>query len=168
MSRSNPYKQKRREARATAQIVVEGFTEDAFCRYLKSVFARDCGISVEVHNARGGSPEDVVRSALKRRGFDRTLILYDTDLTLAERWAAKSRSAGHEVVASSPCIEALFLDILGQRAPADTSDCKRAFSKHMTDQQKCDYRQYGKVFPVKLLTESSHPSIKLLLSVFGQ
>mgnify|MGYP000131915859 CR=1 FL=1 len=167
MSRSNPNKRKHREARKTAQIVVEGFTEEAFCKYLKSEFARDCGISVEIHNSRGSSPMDIVHSALKRPGFDRTLVVYDTDLDLPEVWAAKARSAGHEMVPSTPCIEALFLEILGERVPANTGECKRAFSKHMTDQQKCEYRSYGKVFSKELLIGSSHSSIKCLLSVFG-
>jgi len=72
MSRSNPRKKKPRSARSTAQIVVEGFTEEAFCKYLKSLYARDCGIRIDIHNARGGSPTDIVRSALTRTGFDRT------------------------------------------------------------------------------------------------
>ncbi len=168
MSRSNPNKRKHREARKTAQIVVEGFTEEAFCKYLKSVFARDCGINVEIHNSRGGSPMDIVRSALTRPGFDRTLVVYDTDLDLPETWAAKARKAGHEMVPSTPCIEALFLEILGERVPTNTNECKRAFSKHMTDQQKCDYRTYDKVFSEELLAGSPHPSIKRLLSVFGR
>lgn len=167
MSRSNPNKRKHREARKTAQIVVEGFTEEAFCKYLKSEFARDCGINVEIHNSRGGSPMDIVRSALKRPGFDRTLVVYDTDIDLPEVWAAKARTAGHKMVASNPCIEALFLEILGESVPTDTDGCKRAFSKYMTDQQKCNYRSYGKVFSKELLKGSSHPSIKCLLSVFG-
>ena len=110
---------------------------------------------------------DIVHSALKRPGFDRTLVVYDTDLDLPEVWAAKARSAGHEMVPSTPCIEALFLEILGERVPANTGECKRAFSKHMTDQQKCEYRSYGKVFSKELLIGSSHSSIKCLLSVFG-
>ena len=168
MSRSNPNKRKIREARKTVQIVVEGFTEEAFCKYLKSEFAWNCGINVEIHNSRGGSPMDIVRSALTRPGFDRTLVVYDTDLDLPETWAAKARKAGHEMVPSTPCIEALFLEILGERVPTNTDECKRAFSKHMTDQQKCDYRTYGKVFSKELLAGSPHPSIKRLLSVFGR
>ena len=111
---------------------------------------------------------DIVKSALKRPGFDRTLLVYDTDLDLPDVWAAKARRAGHEMVASTPCIEALFLEILGERVPPDTDECKRAFSKYMTDPQKCAYRCYGKVFSKELLAGSSHPSIKRLLSVFGR
>jgi hypothetical protein len=34
--------------------------------------------------------------------------------------------------------------------------------------EKCAYLSYGKVFYKELLTGSSHPSIKRLLSVFGR
>jgi hypothetical protein len=168
MSRTNPNKRKPRRTRATAQIVVEGFTEEAFCRHLRSLYARDCGISVDIHNARGGSPKDIVRSALKRKGFDRTFIMYDTDLPLSQSWAAKSRAAGHIIVASTPCVEALFLSILEEPVPARTEDCKRAFSKHLTEQQKCDYRAYPSVFSRELLTACPHPAMVLLRSVFDR
>lgn len=166
MSRSHPNKRKPRHARATAQIVVEGYTEEAFCRHLKCVFARDCGISVEIHNARGGSPKDVIQAALRRKGFDRTFIMYDTDLHLPESWSAKSRAAGHIVVASTPCVEALFLSILGANVPASTEGCKKAFSTHLDDKKKCDYRNYPAIFPKGLLESCSHPAVTTLRSVF--
>lgn len=167
MSRSNPNKQKPRQARKTAQIVVEGFTEEAFCRYLKTVFARDCGVSIEIHNARGGAPEDVVRSALRRKGFDKTFLMYDTDKELEKTWAAKSKAAGHVVIASSPCVEGFFLEILGKRVPATSDDCKTAFREFLNDRDKFDYHSYGKVFPRELLEGSSHPVLARLLAVFA-
>lgn len=166
MSRSNPNKRKHREARKTAQIVVEGYTEEAFCKYLKSVFARDCGIYVEIYNCRGGSPQDVVLSAMKRRGFDRTFLVYDTDVTLPAQWAATIRIEGFIKVASSPCIEALFLEILGERVPQDAAGCKREFLKYMSDVQKYDYRSYGTHFSREVLENCNHPAIKQLLSIF--
>jgi hypothetical protein len=168
MSRSNPNKVKPRQTRETAQIVVEGFTEEAFCRHLKSMFARDCGIRVDIHNVRGGSPQDVIRAAMKREGFDRTFLMFDTDLPLSPSWAAKARAAGHIIVGSTPCIEALFLSILGETVPDRTEDCKRAFSKHLNERQKCDYRCYQGVFPRELLTDCPQPEMVLLRSVFGR
>lgn len=166
MSRSNPYKTKHRRARRTAQIVVEGFTEEAFCRHLKVTFARDCGVSVEVHNARGGAPKDVVRSALRRKGFDRTILMYDTDVALEKSWESKARAAGFALVASSPCIEAFYLELLGEPVPPRSDECKRAFSKYLDDRQKCDFRAYGSVFPKEMLEKSGHPALKELLLAF--
>ena len=166
MSRTNPKKRKPRQTRSTAQIVVEGFTEEAFCRYLKSLYARDCGISVDIHNARGGSPSDIIRSALKRSGFDKTYIVYDTDVALPQQWAVKSRAAKQIAVTSTPCIEALFLKLLGEPVPRESSDCKKAFSKYLSDNEKYNFRTYSKVFSEELLSQSDHPSMILLRSAF--
>ena len=168
MSRSNPRKKKPRSTRATAQIVVEGFTEEAFCKYLKSLYARACGIRVEIHNARGGSPTDSVRSALKRTGFDRTFLLYDTDVALPQGWAAKSRAAKQIAMTSTPCIEALFLELLSEPVPATSSTCKKAFSRHLSDREKYLPKSFAKIFSEEFLTQSNHPSLILLRSAFGR
>jgi len=168
MSRSNPYKPKHRQAKRTAQIVVEGFTEEAFCRHLKAIFARDCGVSVEVHNARGGAPKDVVLSALRRMGFDKTILMYDSDVALEKSWASKARAAGFALVTSSPCVEALYLELLGEPVPPRSDECKRAFSKHLDDSQKYDHRAYGNIFPKEMLEKSEHPAPKELRSAFGK
>jgi len=168
MSRSNPNKKKLRYARKTAQIVVEGNTEEAFCRHLKNLFARDCGVSVEVHSARGGAPKEVVASALRRKGFDKTFLMYDTDVELEKGWSSKSKAAGHVVIASSPCVEGFFLEILEKPVPATSMECKRAFSSILGDTEKCDYHAYEKVFPKELLLVSRNPALKLLLTAFGK
>lgn len=157
VSRSNPYKKKPRTTRATAQIVVEGFTEEAFCKYLKSLYARDCGVGVEIHNARGGSPTDIVRSALKRKGFDRTFLVYDTDVSLPKSWAAKSQAAKQIAVTSTPCIEALFLELLAAPIPTTSSSCKKAFSKHLSDTEKFLPKSYAKIFFRRVLNSERTP-----------
>jgi hypothetical protein len=166
MSRSNPRKQKPRSARATAQIVVEGFTEEAFCKHLKSIYARDCGVRVEVHNARGGSPQDVIQAALNRPGFDRTFVFFDTDIALPPTWAAKSRRAGHILITPSPCIEAFLLTLLGRPCPSDTAACKRAFDAMLPPPDKYDYRAYDRHFPKELLDAACHPLLDTLRSAF--
>ena len=166
MSRTNPRKPKPRQANRTAQIVVEGYTEEAFCRHLKTLFAKNCGIRIEIKNVRGGSPLDVVRTALNRPGYDQTFVVYDTDVPLPRTWAAKSRKAKHIPIPTSPCIEALFLYLLGEVVPDNTEDCKRRFSKILDDKKKCEPKSYHKLFPAEILTKSNHPSIVGLLSIF--
>lgn len=126
MSRSHPGKPKPRTTRATAQIVCEGFTEEAFCKHLKSLYARDCGVRVAIHNARGGSPKDIVRTALRHKGYDRTLVFFDADKHLPETWRKKSIAARHLHVIAEPCVEGLLLAILGERVPYTTDVCKKA------------------------------------------
>ena len=166
MSRSNPRKQKPRCARATAQIVVEGYTEEAFCKHLKSIYAHNCGVRVEIHNARGGSPQDVIQAALNRPGFDRTFVFFDTDIALPPSWVAKSRRAGHIMITPSPCAEAFLLNLLGRPCPADTPACKRAFDAILPPPDKFDSRSYPRHFPLPLLESARHPLLDTLRSAF--
>ena len=151
MSRTNPRKRKPRQAWETARIVVEGYTEDAFCSYLKSLFAKDCGVQASIQNVKGGSPLDVVRTALKPREYNRTFIVYDTDVALPKTWAAKAKNAKLIAIPSSPCIEALFLELLKKPVPPDTQGCKKAFAKVLDDKAKCLWKSYAKIFPKELL-----------------
>ena len=86
MSRTNPYKRPRRAAKATALLVVEGETEEAFCKHLKRCYNRDCGLYVTIHNARGCSPDriiDAARVKCAQAGFDRVFILIDEGKPIA-------------------------------------------------------------------------------------
>lgn len=166
MARSNPNKKKRRAAKATAQIVVEGHTEEAFCKYLKSIYAPDCGVRVEIHNARGGSPKHVIQAALKRRGFDRTFVCYDADVPLPATWGRKSRANGHIAVVSDPCIEAFLLELLGHPCGGDTGACKRAFRKFFPGNSHADPKAHAEKFPKTLLDAAHHPLLDTLLSAF--
>lgn len=166
MPRTHPQKKKPRYARRTAQIVVEGFTEEAFCRHLKSLYARDCGVRVEIHNARGGSPQDVVKSALKRAGFDRTLVFFDTDRALPATWRRRAVSAGCEMVTPSPCVEAFLLGLLGQPLPGGTAACKRAFDAILPPPGKYLPAPYAAHFPDALLRTAASPLLDQLLSAF--
>lgn len=166
MARSNPWKQKPRSTRATAQIVCEGFTEEAFCKHLKSLYARDCGVRVAIHNVRGGSPHDVIQAALQRKGYDRTLVFFDADKPLPETWRRKSLAAGHVMVISDPCVEALLLAILDRPVPAHTAACKKAFESVLPGNLKFDSRAYATPFPKTLLDASKHPQLLTLRSVF--
>ncbi|MCU0795372.1 MAG: hypothetical protein MUF31_05485 [Akkermansiaceae bacterium] len=166
MSRSNPHKLKRRSTRATAQIVVEGYTEAAFCKHLKSCYARDCGVAVEIHNARGGSPQDLVKTALQRSGFDRTFLFFDADVRLPETWATKARGAGHVIVTTSPCVEAFLLALLGQPRTGDTAACKRALDAILPPPGKYDPKNYARLYPKELLDASQHPTLMVLRSAF--
>jgi len=166
MARSNPQKLKKRYACHTAQIVVEGYTEEAFCKHLKTLYARDCGVRVEIHNARGGSPADIVKTALQRRGFDRTFVFFDTDRPLPATWQAKMRGAGHIAVTPTPCVEAFLLELLGHSHPTDTAGCKKRFQKIIPSPAKFTPQAYTRHFPAVTLKGNNHPLLKTLLSVF--
>ena len=166
MSRSCSGSQRPLSARATAQIVVEGYTEEAFCKHLKKLYARDCGVIVQIHNARGGSPQDIVDAAISRGGFDRTFLFFDTDVPLPATYAAKSRRAKHILVTPSPCVEAFFLALLGRPCPGDTSACKRAFDAVIPPPDKYDSLKYDRHFHREMLDAANHPLLAILRSVF--
>jgi len=166
VSRTNPHKAKPRFANQTAIIVVEGHTEEAFCKHLKREFGRDCGVKVTILNAKGGSPRDVVAIALKQKGFDRTFVFFDTDVELPKTWATKSKAAGHIHLTPSPCVEAVFLQLLGKHVPRITDDCKKGFQEFMNDKQKCLPEGYTNLYPKEILQASSIPLIKTLLTAF--
>lgn len=166
MSRSNPGKPKPRTTRATAQIVCEGFTEEAFCKFLKGLYARDCGVRVAIHNARGGSPEEIIQTALRRRGYDRTAVLLDRDRPLAETWRKKAAAAGHQLLISTPCFEALLLEILGRPVPGTTAACKKALEAILPGNSKYDARSYTAHFPKPLLDSCRVPHLQALLALF--
>jgi hypothetical protein len=166
MSRSHPSKRKPRTTRATALIVCEGFTEEAFCKYLKSLYARDCGVSVSTINARGGSPQDIIQLALRHTDYDRVLLFLDADRTAPESLIKKSRGAGHYHVISEPCVEGFFLSLLNRPVPRTSEECKRAFDGILRGNAKYDARAYAVPYPQSLLDASNHPLLSLLKSAF--
>lgn len=166
MPRSRLQNRKPRYARRTAQIVVEGHTEEAFCKHLKRLRARDCGVRVDIHNARGGSPKDVVKSALNRNGYDRTIVLFDSDLRLPETWKRKAESAGFILVIPDPCIEAFLLELLGHSSPLVTSDCKRAFDEIIPPPSKFTPDPYAHHFTNEVLNQSTSELLKKILLAF--
>lgn len=166
MSRSNPYKLKPRTTRATAQIVCEGFTEEAFCKHLKSIYARDCGVCVSIFNARGGSPDDIIQLALRRKSYDRTVVFFDADKPLSDKAKKKALSARYQLVVSAPCVEGLLLSLLNLPVPQSTEACKKAFDAILRGNQKFDPRCYALHFPKTFLDSLSHPHLLTLLSVF--
>jgi hypothetical protein len=119
MSRTNPYKRPRRAVKATALIVVEGETEEAFCKYLKMHYNRDCGLAVTIHNGYGFGPDSIIEQARKQccqKSFDRVFILMDEDLDITLQKSHRTvRSLGVVIWRSGPqCIEGFFFKLLGK------------------------------------------------------
>jgi hypothetical protein len=166
MSRSHPGKRKPHTTRATALIVCEGFTEEAFCKHLKALYAHTCGVVVSLANARGGSPEDVVQLALNRRGYDRTIVFFDTDRPLSQRLRNRSLKAGHLHAISEPCVEGFFLALLNRQVPRTSDDCKRAVEALLGRQNKTEAKSYQTLFPKAYLDNCQHPTLSTLLSAF--
>lgn len=121
-------KKAKRTQRKTLLVVGEGYTEVAFLNYLKGLYCRDkLGAHVTVKNAHGKGPENIVQTAIReqRRGqYDKVAAVLDTDIPWRDRLEKEAREHLVELIGNSPCVEALFLRLLGELVPDDTAACK--------------------------------------------
>lgn len=123
---------KLRKQRKTLLIVGEGQTEHAFLKYLVSLFCRDKqGPKVTVENAHGKGPENILNTAIRikrRASYDKTVAVLDTDIPWTQSLKREARSNNVELVGNDPCIEGLFLRLLGETVPNTTAECKAKLS----------------------------------------
>ncbi len=130
----------RRSVSHTVLLVGEGTTEQAFLRYIKSLYiSRGCGVGVTIRNARGKGPDHVVDYAIRQcrnAAYDRVVAVLDTDLEMSAAVRRRARTKRVQIIGSTPCIEGLLLAILGEHVPATTAECKQ---------------RYGGVLPARLM-----------------
>lgn len=159
---------KQKIALRTVLIVVEGYTDKAFADHLKSLYVtRGCGVSVRVRNAKGKGADNVVGTALGvREGFDRVVCLFDADLPLKKTLRDKARCQRFALVATSPCIEGLFLDILEKPVPDTCHECKQRFSPIIGTADFKDAASYAPVFTKEIL-ENRRTAIPALNKLLG-
>ena len=153
MSRSNPWKRKPRSTRHTTLIVVEGDTERALVNYLKILCGRNCVTRVTIENAHGGSGDGVLQLAIKlcSNAFDSCACLYDTDRApTIKRFMDKARKLKIQEIPSAPCIEGLLLEILGEKVPSSSDECKRAMGLIVGSDSLTDCSTYEKYFSKNL------------------
>jgi hypothetical protein len=121
-----------RQASRTLLLVGEGETEVAFLSHVKGIYApRGCGLSVRVLNARGKGPENVVETVVRHaanRGYESLAALLDTDIPWSVEVNRRAVAASIKLVGSTPCLEGLLLDVMGQAVPRRSADCKRTFA----------------------------------------
>lgn len=158
MSRTNPYKQKRRQAKQSILVCVEGLHEENFLKHLRSLYTRESGKNIKIVRGTGGSADTLVsRTAREIGDYDKRAIILDNDkpkveMSLAREIAVKSTIV---LIENSPCLESLLLTILnpGTDYKIKTSHwCKKTFQDRYFDYRShVDHETYLKVFPKKLL-----------------
>lgn len=136
----------------TTLIVVEGYSDRAFVEHIKGMYIyRGCGVSIKIKNAKGKGSNNVVRHAIaSQQGFDRCAALYDTDVSLLTTHKKSAQRKNIELIESSPCLEGLLLDILGQHVPHDSSACKAALRPQLAGQDATNPNSYS-IFTKNLL-----------------
>ena len=158
MSRTNPYKKKRRSASRTLLMYGEGLGEEMFLKYLRGLYSRDSGVAITIRNGKGGTAMNIIINAVNEPGaFDRRIVILDNDKNEQEmsRARTEAKQRGVELLENSPCLEAILLSILrdGQPFSNKTSAwCKSEFESNYIDKRKrTELGEYGKIFSKTIL-----------------
>lgn len=158
MSRTNPYKKKRRSASRTLLMYGEGLGEEMFLKHLRGLYSRNSGVYVTIRNGKGGTATNIVTNAVNEPGaFDRRIVILDNDKSDHEMSTAREEAKKHrvEMLENSPCLEATLLAILrpGQSFSGRTSAwCKSEFeSNYLNKKKRTEILEYGKFFPKNVL-----------------
>lgn len=117
-----------RRTNTTILLAVEGFTDEAFARHLKTIYIkREMMISVTVKNAKGKGPEgiqDAIKSAMRTADYSLVGAIFDGDIPISPK-VGKWLTENHvQTFVSSPAIEATLLSIHGLKIGRTTDECK--------------------------------------------
>lgn len=158
MSRTNPYKKKRRSAKRTLLMYGEGLCEEMFLKYLRSLYAYNSGISITIRNGKGGNPKSIIVNAVNEPGdFERRIVILDNDKNEKEMNQARNeaKNRGLKILENSPCLEATLLSILrpNQSFSAKKSVwCKSEFeSNYMNKKKRMELKEYKRIFSKQIL-----------------
>ncbi|MDT7521366.1 hypothetical protein RAE21_02930 [Rhodoferax sp. TBRC 17198] len=109
------HKLARRSVVRTILVVGEGYSEEYFLKHLVGLYVqRGCGFRFDVKNARGMGASHVVNVVIRQSrnaDFDHRVALLDTDVGWDQRTESIARKERIQVLASTPCLEGLLLQI---------------------------------------------------------
>lgn len=153
----------------TLYVFGEGSTETAFLKYIKSIYSRNRNLSVKIKNLYGGCPENMINKTIriiKGGNYEKKFILIDGDIEISPDYKAKAEQFDIEIIVVLPCIEGLFLIILGKNEQTvfnmTVENCKNKFHTNYLDRhRKLNYTEYRKIFSINLL-EEKRKTIKIL------
>jgi len=143
-------------------FLAEGETEEAILRHIKANYNRFTGISVNIDCAHGGSPGDMVDRAVRNNIYSKRAVFLDTDQTWDQEVLDKALANHIELIPAEPCGEGFLLSLLitsFNPTGRTSKDCKKEFEeKYLDKTEKLDFRNYGKILPLKkmeILRESN-------------
>jgi hypothetical protein len=156
MSRTNPYKKKKRQASKTLLVFGEGFNEEMFLKHLRASYSYESNVAITVKKGKGGDAQNIIIDADKILGsYDRKIVVLDNDKSKVEMLKARKEAQDRniELIENTPCLESLLLSILEKKPSGKTSAwCKSEFEEKYLDQKKRgEPNEYIKLFPKKLL-----------------
>ena len=157
MSRTNPYKKKRRQASRTLLIFGEGLGEEMFLKHLKGLYSRNSDVAITVRKGRGGTADGIVIDAAKVPGaFNRKVVVLDNDKSRSEMKKARAEADKRkiELIESTPCLEYVLLSIVEDKdfKGKNSNQCKKEFEqKYLNKKKRSELEEYTKIFPRELL-----------------
>ncbi len=157
MSRTNPYKIKRRSASKIILIHGEGKEDCVFLTLLRIFYSKDCNVSCKISRGKGGSADGLVLEAYKIQGaYDRKIVVLDDDKPKVEISKARqlAQQKNIKLIEHTPCIEAVLLTILEGKSFKQRSSvwCKKEFeSKYIDEKERSEVSKYQRLFPKELL-----------------
>lgn len=158
MSRSNPYKKKRRAAEKSILLFGEGLTEEQFLKFLRNLYSPGKNINVKIQKGTGGSSEKVVTQASRvPGGYSRRIAVIDNDRGRKEmdRAVISARRFQIEILTSTPCLEGLILSIINDGKnylACKSSLCKAEFESYFKDKRNpIESEDFKKILKKSLL-----------------
>ena len=158
----------KRSLLSTLIIVGEGAHEKAFLSHLKTLYSANTDQKVKIDSADGGSPQDIVRTAVKKSkhiGYDRKFILMDSDIAIDDTTKKLAKDNNITIILSEPlCLEGMLLNLLGITVPDTSKKCKAILHPKL-DGNAADKSSYIRLIDKKLLEASKIEQIVLLLQI---
>lgn len=149
--------------KTTLIIVGEGAHDKAFLEHMKGVYdTRESGQKIKIDSADGGSPHDVIKTAIKKTShtaYDRKYIFMDSDVAIKQQDLSIARRNNIIILLSEPlCLEGMLLDVLQQWIPETAELCKKSLHPQLVG-YPTDAKSYRVLFPQLVLDESTKQTI---------
>ena len=173
MSRSNPYKKKRRAAKKTALFYCEGADDKAFLEYLKMTFAKDSGVAINIKQNYGHGANGVLSGIFKQIPADIMVCMYDIDEGIDVELKQRVERHGILCIEHKPCLEAFLLEILEEKdysCHQKCDNCKKRFEKKYLDERKRKNKNsYARLFPKEFLLKRAKKmkNLKMLIDIMN-
>ena len=122
---------------------------------------------MRIEAADGGSPGDILKSAIKYKqaAYDRKYVLMDSDVALTQQNRDFAEKHKIQILQSCPiCLEGMLLEVLCQRAPTTNKACKAALHPQLAGSPIVK-SSYSILFTKPVLDETTKKTIKVLRRV---
>lgn len=159
-----------RKIKKTLLAVGEGISEKAFLQHLKSIYSKG-DPKITVVTAGGKGPSNIIKHAISCvncDGYDRCIVLLDTDLPWPSTLVKQAKSKGIILVGADPCLEGLLLDILTINKCNTNKGCKEKLHPLLSG-ASTSKDSYQTLFTASALNESRKviSQLDVLISEFS-